>query len=229
MKLPRLFLACAAAGLTLAAQAVSIDWTAGTCTPGEISRFPGGSYITPDNSEHTSGALRIVATFASTSEAYDNALLGIGADDTTHVGQSLTVWLDGTNLRMSLVNKEASYVQGVDRSIASLADGKQHELVVAVERPSSGTVNAALFVDGVEIATVSGSITGGGWYYWDYVLGNKLNLEEPVSGLSISDASVSFAAATIDDVRTLYTVPEPTALALLALGVAGVALRRRAA
>ena len=97
MKLPRLFLACAAAGLTLAAQAVSIDWTAGTCTPGEISRFPGGSYITPDNSEHTSGALRIVATFASTSEAYDNALLGIGADDTTHVGQSLTVWLDGTN------------------------------------------------------------------------------------------------------------------------------------
>ena len=63
--------------------------------------------------------------------------------------------------------------------------------------------------------------------------GTPLELTFPTNGLSFGDDLVLRTHeqdwGTVTNVEVAYSVPEPTALALLALGVAGLALRRRAA
>ena len=63
--------------------------------------------------------------------------------------------------------------------------------------------------------------------------GTPLELTFPTNGLSFGDDLVlrthEQTWGTVTNVEVAYSVPEPTALALLALGVAGLALRRRAA
>ncbi len=63
--------------------------------------------------------------------------------------------------------------------------------------------------------------------------GTPLELTFPTNGLSFGDDLVlrthNQTWGSVTNVEVAYSVPEPTALALLALGVAGLALRRRAA
>ena len=217
-------LTAAFAALVLsAAHAVTVKWDA-------IEGYNAGERVTlspaiaaSGEDTVTAGAIRVVASFTDTGTK-SKSLLSIG--NGTNSGSSPTVWLDGTNLRLGVGGTE--HAQLADRSISQLTDGAEHELVLAVER-SETTMNVSFFVDGVEIYAYANLAVSENWTLDQFVLGNKVSLDEATQGLTISDAQVAFAEASINDIRTAYSVPEPTALALLALGVAGVALRRRAA
>ena len=206
-----------------AAQATEITWanidgyTAGTLTNLSTPIAASGTNTV------TAGALRVVATFTADGTA-GKSLFSIGNGNTPN--SSPTVWLDGTNLRFGVGDHEKAAL--ADRSISQLTDGQKHELVLAVER-SGTTMNVSFFVDGVEIYNYEGLTVTANGELDQFVLGNKVSMDEATQGLEFGDVTADFAAVTIDELRQTYSIPEPTALALLALGVAGVALRRRVA
>lgn len=220
----RILFAAAVAALTLgAAQAANIAWNAiDNYTAGDL-----GTLTTPiaasGEGTVTAGAIRVVATFTDTGTK-DKSLFSIG--NGSNIDASPTVWLKGEDLRFGVGQYEKA--QLADRSISQLTDRQKHELVLAVER-SGTTMNVSFFVDGVEIYNYAGLTVAENWKLDQFVLGNKVSMNEATQGLGFSDVEVAYAQATIDDLRQTYSIPEPTALALLALGVAGVALRRRAA
>ena len=224
MKKTLLTAAFAALALS-AAHAVTVKWDAiEGYTSGTLGTLPSAIAASGEDTV-TAGAIRVVASFSDNGDK-DNSLLSIGNQNT--VDFSPTVWLDGTDLRLGIGGAEGAHNAGTDRTISQLTDGDKHELVLAVER-SGTTMNVSFFVDGVEICTATNRAVSESWTLDQFVLGNKVNMSEATQGLTFSDVSVDFAAVTIDDLREAYSVPEPTALALLALGVAGVALRRRVA
>ena len=227
MKKTLLTAAFAALALS-AAHAVTVKWDAiDNYTSGTLGTLPSAIAASGEDTV-TAGAIRVVASFTDTGTK-GKSLLSIGNQDTAD--SSPTVWLDSinNNLRLGVgENTEGPHIEGTDRTISQLTDGAKHELVLAVER-SGTTMNVSFFVDGVEICSATNLGVSESWTLDQFVLGNKVNMSEATQGLTISDVSADFAAVTIDDLREAYSVPEPTALALLALGVAGVALRRRVA
>lgn len=222
MKKTLLTAAFAALALS-AAQATEITWanidgyTAGTLTNLSTPIAASGTNTV------TAGALRVVATFKADGTA-GKSLFSIGNGNTPN--SSPTVWLDGTNLRFGVGGTEKDPL--ANRSISQLTDGQKHELVLAVERENT-TMNVSFFVDGVEIYNYAGLTVTANWTLDQFVLGNKVSKDEATQGLEFGEVAASFADVTIDELREVYALPEPTVLALLALGVAGVALRRRVA
>ena len=229
----RILFAAAVAALTLgAAQAANIAWaTIDGYEAGTLGTLPNGAHIAPgfQTGGSQAGVLRVIATFTSSSDSYSGSLLSFGDDENGHKDSSPTVWMRDGILHLGIGNTDSHTSK--DASIAQLLDGQKHELALAIERTTDGRMNASLFVDGVEIYTITNaSVAGGNWWVYKYVLGNKVSMDEEASGIAFGeDFEVAYAQATIDDLRQTYSIPEPTALALLALGVAGVALRRRVA
>ena len=222
MKKTLLTAAFAALALS-AAHAVTVEWDAiDNYTAGDLGTLSPAIAASGEDTV-TAGAIRVVASFTDDGTK-GKSLLSIGNEGTPN--SSPTVWLSGNDLRFGVGSHEED--QLADRSISQLTDSDKHELVLAVER-SGTTMTVSFFVDGVEIYNYANLTVSENWTLNQFVLGNKVSLDEATQGLDISGAEVAFAEASIADIRTAYSVPEPTALALLALGVAGVALRRRAA
>ena len=225
-------LTAAFAALALgAAQATEITWAnIDGYTAGTLGTLPNGAHIAPGfkTGGSQAGVLRVIASFTSSSDSYSGSLLSFGDDENGHASSSPTVWMRDGILHLGIGDADAHTTK--DDSIAQLLDGQKHELALAVERTTNARMNASLFVDGVEIYTITNAtVSSGDWWVYKFVLGNKVNMDEAANGIAFEDFEVAYAQATIDDLRQTYSIPEPTALALLALGVAGVALRRRVA
>lgn len=107
-----------------------------------------------------------------------------------------------------------------------------NEIVIAVQRPAS-TNTSSIFINGVECFTlVQGGQSGFDWSRIKFGAPfTETDVLKALEGAELSSISVEQAnGTTIQDVREYCaTLPEPTVLALLSLGMAGLALRRHVA
>ncbi len=103
----------------------------------------------------------------------------------------------------------------------SVLDGT-HAIGVAFNNAAGNSLaTAKLYLDGIEVASTQ--VSG---HFWKATLDTlKFGAEGVTSDVELVAYNGILEASDV----TVQTVPEPTALALLALGVAGIALRRRAA
>ena len=223
----KMMMALAALCVAGAASAVTVDWGSplsknddGTYS---LSKTIAGATSTTEGTTNVA-AIKVVmnVTVADTPEGWPGYLLQIGGKPQgvdTYSGIGIYFGLDSAGM----IVEGGSTNKRADTGV-TLTSG-QHEFIFAIER-NGNTMTATVFIDGKQAVVYSNNNFGGFWMT-DLVVGADLNGGNSLKGgFSISgDPQIYFA----DGVTAADLVPEPTALALLALGVAGLALRRKAA
>ncbi len=220
----KLRLAAVAALLALgAAQAVMLNWSTDDFTAGGKS-FEGSATEAygAGSSYSVCAALTVPALPGSDS----SILFSIGQEQNFPGGSysnnrnSIRAELtsEGT---LNLVAKGGSDSEQTIQVAVGLAAGEGHKLAWTLQREAnSAQSTVTVYFDGEVIS--SGTLLDGG--FWN----GPANAAYIGADGVLSDLNV-YTGILSEQQGTTWTVPEPTALALLALGVAGVALRRRVA
>ena len=126
-------------------------------------------------------------------------------------GGTLSLWYNGTGLDNS--NKGTQV--GTTTATGVITANAEAKLILQLER-TGASLTASLFVDGTDTALVSGTVSDFGSNTLDHLY---------VGDYYGAGGGGKYGAAT--SVQA-YALPEPGVMALLALGVAGLALRRKA-
>lgn len=171
-------------------------------------------------------AFTAVSAFAAQLNWSSWGYINDGQDDSDWIsgGQAYLIQVNDTTnfaVNSSLAITGGSIVNSANFSNGTIYGGWTTESLVggetyyfAILMTTDGVAGTTLPTTGSYALDLNGG-TGGTYYSVVWDAANGVTLE----------ADGNFAGATINQA---VTVPEPTALALLALGVAGLALRRRA-
>ncbi len=218
------------------AQAVSVGWNTLKGTDGAVN-LSGTSYTCGVNQTKTYAV--IVTGVSGLSTTADKTLFAISAgfpSDGNVPNQDPKVFIkqrgDGDGSSTFKYQSDA-YVRDFENMPSGTKPGMTNSgsaaLAVTIARDSDGVGSVTFYLDGQQIGTASFGASTNVLSY--IVYGKDFNGGNGYSGnweLFVTNGAVNATDITVENIRA-NVVPEPTALALLALGVAGVALRRRVA
>lgn len=133
---------------------------------------------------------------------------------------------DGTSTFKYQVN--TADVTGFDGA-PGMTNNQSAALAMTIARDANGAGTITFYLDGAQIGTASFDASNDALAY--IVYGQNFDGNSSYSGtweIYATNGAVDAGDITVENIRA-NVVPEPTALALLALGVAGIALRRKVA
>lgn len=213
------------------AQAANWTWTSNPTGSGSTTDFPDVSAWDP--TEKTGGVMTYAAivnvqgsyTDAVTLLQLDNSTKGAAAtgDGTHNNGVRVSINTSG-QIVFSYSNTGAGEWKNTTLATSSALTAGQHAIGFVINNSETAVNGIAgktltVYLDGQQIDSVSGDSIG---HYFRSAF-DTLTWDESVETLVALNG-----VANASDI-TVTSIPEPTALALLALGVAGIALRRKVA
>ena len=224
----KLLLSCLFAGFAGLAAAVTISWQ--TCPAS------GAGYSLPTSIATSAGAIKVatVRTMVSIANASASGYLFQVGENADNPLRGLRLVVEGGQLSAYFRQGNASSdvtIGAVSGANTTLTEGR-HEIAISISRQSdlAGGLDAAIFIDGQKIFEVIDGNPNGGYWQMMASVGKDSAGANVLDGLTVEEAPTFAANVGIADMEEYYrTIPEPTALALLGLGLAALTLRRRAA
>ncbi|MGN0886865.1 MAG: PEP-CTERM sorting domain-containing protein [Candidatus Spyradenecus sp.] len=213
---------------TTSAYAASVNWSTVSDSWQADGWFHTGFGATTTASFSVGIIFTVPDLFAFTADADSKMLLGVrNSGSSDNAGPSFELWTDG-----DVKGKLAPQMEGEGYTVTGdsitdygergradvnvlLHEGQNSAVITVDMSTDDRSTTYTLFINGTQVVT--GYHFGINEDVYDY---------QNLAALSGSEAYYMNGIASQEDIDSL---PEPTALALLALGVAGVALRRKVA